>query len=251
VNLRFAYGGTVARPLLREMSPFQNNDYVRRRIITGNPDLERTYVHNFDVRAEWFPTALEVLAASVFAKSFRNPIESVFTTSQGDLTFQNIPSAQNYGVELEARTTLGRLSEALDSFAIGVNVAFIASEVTLTDEQATRATSKRRPLAGQSPYVANLSLGYSPEDTGLSLNAFYNVFGPRIQDVGASDLPDVYEQPFHALDLTASYELGENWTLGATVTNLLLQSRRVTAGGFDWSVIDEGMGFGLRLGLEN
>jgi outer membrane receptor protein involved in Fe transport len=97
----------------------------------------------------------------------------------------------------------------------------------------------------------NLTLGYSPADTGLSLNVFYNVFGRRIQEVGIDHKPDVYEEPFHALDFTASYQLDERWTLGATATNLLFQDAIVHEGKFEWSRVDRGSTFGLRLGFAN
>ena len=104
-------------------------------------------------------------------------------------------------------------------------------------------------MAGQSPYVANLSLGYSPADTGLSLNLFYNVFGRRIAEVGLLGMPDVYEEPFHSLDFTASYQLGEHWMLGLSATNLLFQQLVIDQGGFDISRIDKGATFALRLGF--
>jgi len=74
-NLRAAYGGTVARPHLRELSPTQFFDYVRGRVISGNPQLAQTYIHNFDLRWETFLSGGEVLAASAFYKYFRRPIE--------------------------------------------------------------------------------------------------------------------------------------------------------------------------------
>ena len=61
MSVRIAYGGTVARPLLREISPAASQDFVRRRTVQGEPSLKRTYIHNFDVRWELFPTQTEVL----------------------------------------------------------------------------------------------------------------------------------------------------------------------------------------------
>src|SRR5690606_11748708 len=72
--VRANYGGTVARPQIREVAPFLFQDYVRRRTVQGNPDLERTFVHNADLRWEFFPGSTEVLSATAFAKFFSNPI---------------------------------------------------------------------------------------------------------------------------------------------------------------------------------
>ena len=75
MNLRAAYGMTVARPNFREIAPALYYDYVRRRAIGGNANLEETTVHNADIRWETFLGDSEVLAASVFAKHFISPIE--------------------------------------------------------------------------------------------------------------------------------------------------------------------------------
>jgi outer membrane receptor protein involved in Fe transport len=219
--------------------------------VQGNPDLRRTYIHNLDARWELFPSQTEVLAASVFYKIFLDPIEAIILDTRGNLTFENTESARNYGVELEARTGLGRFGDALEDFVLTINFAWIHSSIALSDDQLMTATSQERPLQGQSPYVANLSLGYSPSGTGLSLNLFYNVFGRRISEVGRNRIPDSYEEPFHSLDFTASYQLAEHWTLGVSATNLLLQQAVVEQGGLEISRIDRGTSFGVRLGFAN
>lgn len=251
MSVRLAYGGTVARPLVRELSPVFYQDFVRRRTITGQPDLKRTKIQNFDARWEAFPSKTEVFAASVFYKLFADPIETSVQDADGNLSYQNIEKAQSYGFELEARASLGRIAEDLEDFTVQGNFALIRSRVTMSDEQRMLATSKQRPMAGQSPYVANLSLGYAPADTNLSLNVFYNVFGPRIVEVGTLGIPDVYEQPFHSVDFTASYQLDAHWTVGASATNLLFQKIVLKQDKFDFSRIDKGAVFALRLGFVN
>jgi outer membrane receptor protein involved in Fe transport len=250
MSVRLAYGGTVARPLVREMAPFLNQDFIRRRTVTGNPALKRTYVDNFDARWEVFPSQTEVLAASLFYKRFQDPIEAVIQDTNGNLSYQNIDSARNYGFELEARVSLERIAGALRDVSLQGNFALIRSRISLAEGQRMSATSKQRPMAGQSPYVANLSLGYSPHDTRLSLNLFYNVYGSRIVEVGNNGNPDVYEQPFHSLDFTATYQLSEHWTLGLSATNLLLQKVVLDQAGFE-SITDKGTLFALRLGFVN
>ncbi|HWO12342.1 MAG TPA: TonB-dependent receptor, partial [Polyangiaceae bacterium] len=244
MNLRAGYGKTVARPLTRELSPFLNQDFVRRRYAQGNPELQRTIIHNFDLRWELFPTPTEVFAISGFYKIFEDPIETVVLDQNGNLSYENIQRAQNYGAELEARVSLGTLSPALSSFNALANLALIRSTVTLSDEQRRLATESERPLAGQSPYVANLALGYDSEG-GLSAYVYYNVFGRRIQDVGRLGLPDVYEEPFHALDATVFYKMDNGLTLGASASNLLFQPVLVTQGGSDFSRAERGANFGL------
>jgi hypothetical protein len=245
--IRGGYGGTVAYPLLRELAPFVNQDYLRARTVRGNPDLKRTFIHNFDLRWELFPSGTEVLAASAFYKIFEHPIESVVLDTGGNLTFENIEGADNYGLELETRFSLERFSDALKDFSVLANLAIVRSRVELSEDQLRVATSKKRPLAGQSPYVANLSIGYSSEDSGLSAYVYYNVFGRRLQDVGRLGLPDVYEEPFHSVDMSAFWKIDSHWTLGVSGTNLLMQPTVVTQGDFDYSRYNKGSTYGAKL----
>jgi TonB-dependent receptor len=245
--IRGGYGGTVARPLLRELAPFVNQDYVRRRTIQGNPNLQRTFIHNFDLRWELFPSGTEVLAASAFYKIFEHPIESVVLDNNGSLGFDNIDGADNYGLELETRLSLERFSESLRSFSVLANLALIRSEVRLSQEQQSVATTRKRPLAGQSPYVANLSVGYSSEENGLSAYVYYNVFGRRLQDVGREGLPDIYEEPFHSVDLSAFWKIDPHWTLGVSGTNILMQPTVVKQGDFNYSKYNKGSTYGAKL----
>jgi TonB-dependent receptor len=248
MNVRASYGGTVARPLVRELAPFLNQDFVRRRYVVGNPDLKRTFVHNLDLRWEFFPSPTEVFAISGFYKIFQSPIENVILDSEGNLTVENIDRANNYGAELEARVGLGTLSPALEGFDIMANLALIQSVVHLTQEQSVVATSTRRPLAGQSPYVANVAFGYNSEPLGLSAYLYYNVFGRRLQEVGTVGLPDVYEEPFHSLDATVFWKPIPSLTLGVSGSNLLLQPTETTSGPFTFTRSERGANLGLSLG---
>ncbi|HMG24077.1 MAG TPA: TonB-dependent receptor, partial [Kofleriaceae bacterium] len=145
MNLRAAYSVTVARANFREIAPALYFDYIRRRVLGGNPDLEETHIQNGDVRWELFLGDSEVVAASVFAKHFTKPIERTVTAggSGDNVGFANASSANSYGVELEARLSLGRLSPALAVFSLGGNLSLIGSQIEM-DGGGTRS------LQGQS-----------------------------------------------------------------------------------------------------
>lgn len=248
MQLRAAYGGTVARPLVRELAPFLFQDFVRRRTIQGNPDLERTFIHNADLRWEWFFGETEVVSATFFYKYFSNPIEQVVVDRQGNITYENVDGAQNFGGEIEARFSFGRFHPGLSFLSLGANLTLVYSRVRLSEEQIASATSEERPLAGQSPFVANLSLGFSFPDTGLEANLYYNVFGRRISDVGRLGLPDVYEEPFHSLDLVVSWEFAEHYNLRFRARNLLYQDVSLEQGGIEVSRYNPGISLSLKLG---
>ena len=233
VNLRAGYSYTLARPTFRELAPFLFFDFVRRRNVSGNPGLLETRIHNVDARAEWFVGDSEVLAVSAFYKRFQNPIERVIINPQsGDVGFENADGARSYGVELEARASLARLTPALAHFRAAANLTLIQSDIVLTDPVKLGAqTSRNRPMQGQSPYVINLNLGYERPESGTEVALLYNVYGPRIAEVGVQGLPDIYESPFHRVDLAVSQKLGRGMQLKLTGSNLLNASVVLDQGG--------------------
>ncbi|WP_426756369.1 TonB-dependent receptor domain-containing protein [Myxococcus sp. Y35] len=247
VNLRAGYSYTLARPTFRELAPFIYFDFVRRRNVSGNPDLLQTRIHNIDARVEWFTGENEVLAASVFYKRFQDPIERVIKNPEsGDLGFENAAGADTYGVELEARASLARLTEALKSLRVGANLTLIQSNVDLGSAVGAQ-TNKNRPLQGQSPYVINLNLGYSRPESGTELTLLYNVYGRRISEVGVQRLPDVYEQPFHRVDISLTQQLGSA-QLKLTAANLLNSSVTLRQESVDVQTYKPGIAFSASLG---
>ncbi|GMU07552.1 TonB-dependent receptor [Corallococcus caeni] len=249
VNLRAGYSYTLARPTFRELAPFIFFDFVRRRNVSGNPDLLETRIHNVDLRAEWFVGENDVLAASAFYKRFQNPIERVIRNpDSGDLGFENAAGADSYGVELEARTSLARFNPTLRPVRVGANLTLIQSQVDLGDSAVVGAqTNKDRPLQGQSPYVINVNVGYERPESGTEVAVLYNVYGQRISEVGVQGLPDVYERPFHRVDLSLTQKLGAT-QLKLTAANLLNASVTLRQGDVTVQTYKPGVAFTASLG---
>ena len=186
----------------------------------GNPKLKRTLIDNADLRWEWFPEASEVVAVTGFYKRLRDPIEQVIVpTSQLARSFANAHLANNLGIELEARKSLGFMHDLFKNAYIATNATLVRSRVELSKVQALAQTNRIRPLQGQSNYLVNVALGY--QDAANSAQVSYNVFGKRINQVGAVGMPDIYEQPFDALEVTASRKINDRWEIKATAENLL------------------------------
>lgn len=226
--LRGSYGMTVARPLFRELAPFLFDDDIRRITVSGNPNLKQTQIHNVDLRWELFPSDSEVLAVTGFYKKFNAPIESYTIGDQR--SFQNAKSAQNAGAELETRVSLGRVIPVLKPVTLGANLTYVWSQIQISDDVMTTNTSSKRPLSGQSPYVANLSLGFTEAVSGSSLFLYYNVYGARIDQVGANGLPDHYEQAFHSVDVIGNYNFDRHWSLRLSGRNLAFREVRIKEG---------------------
>jgi TonB-dependent receptor len=220
--VRGGYGKSVTRPDFRELSESQYRDVITATRFVGNPELERGTIHHADVRAEYYFSTDEVASIAAFYKSFNSPIEQIDLGGvDRSVSWDNADSATNLGIEVEGRRRFGFIHESLEDTFAAVNLAFIRSEVDL-GEGGGVSTSQQRPLQGQSPFVVNIQLGYDDAaDSGISAVLLYNVFGRRIRDVGRLGTPDVYEQPFHQLDLVYSHELTEHWKLKVKATNLL------------------------------
>jgi len=247
INLRGAYSTTVARPQFREMAPFSFFDYTKRRSISGNTELVETRIHNADLRFEKYLAATELLAGSLFYKRFQNPIESVITSATGDIQFKNAEGADTYGLELEGRVNLRHLHKQLREVDVGANLSLIRSRVDLSAEQAAQSTNLERPLQGQSPYVVNVELNWSHVCTGSQLGILYNVFGPRITDVGAAPLDDAKEQPFHRIDVAYNQKLPHRLGLKLAATNVLGQDVVRRQGAFEIERYASGIGFSASL----
>jgi hypothetical protein len=211
-------------------------------------------LQNYDFCAEWFPILGELLAFSFFYKNLEKPLERVALsptqTAQGSLlqiTTINARSAVNYGVEMELRKNLDVISPIFRDFKFGVNVTLTRSRAILEDEfkiyerqldfvvlTKNQFTSTERALQGQSPYIVNLKLDYTNQESGLSAILLYNIVGRRIAAVGGDGLPDTYEEPRNQLDFSLTKTLFvPNFSAKFSIRNILNDRFLFTAGDFD------------------
>ncbi|MEO0470227.1 MAG: TonB-dependent receptor [Bacteroidota bacterium] len=226
MNIRLAAYRTLARPTFREFSPLITFDFNGDLEERGNVNLRRTLIDNLDLRWEWFFGLEELVSVSVFYKDFIDPIQKTFLPGLNALQYQNVPNATNLGLEVEFRKKLGFIGEGWDRFELGGNAALIRSRIDIQADELEAilavdpSRDDTRPLQGQSPYAVNGSLNYDGEN-GMILSLNYNVFGPRLFLVGASGTPDVYEQPRHSLNFSASKTFADKITIRFRANNIL------------------------------
>lgn len=251
MNVRFAYSSTVARPTYRELDPVQQYDPFNDEIVRGNPNLTMTDIDNYDLRWEWFPRPGAVFSVGGFKKSLTAPIEKeIVTFGGGIVTFVNVPTADLYGVEAEARTKLDFFHEALEQWSFGVNYSWIQSEVPLSPAEVINdpLETNPRPLYDQSPWVLNADVTWEHKSWGTTATLAFNQAGERLYLVDRGG-PDVYEHPPPVLDLIISQKLSDHWRLRFTAKNLLNPEYRRTYGsGYDdplYSVRTAGRVFGI------
>lgn len=233
MNLRAAFGRTLARPNFRELAPYETFEFVGDFVYIGNPDLKRTLIDNYDLRWEWFTGPGRIVAVSAFLKEMKNPIEkAIFAPTgviinQGEIQYQNPEKGRVYGAEFEMRQKLGGLWSALENFTFGLNLTAVESSVDVSPGELKVArlyepgASDTRPLAGQSNHLVNGDLSYSNPRTRTSASLYYNLFGKRLALVSPPGTPDIYEQPASQLDFILSQKFAERWKVGFAAKNLL------------------------------
>lgn len=227
---RFSYAQTVSRPDFRELSPAPYTDPLLDLETIGNPELQPTSIQHLDLRWEYYFSYSESFSAALFLKQFDDPIEKIQVPGTGSLlSLANADAASNRGIELDYFRGLKFLGDRWSDFYTAANFAWIDSEIELGGINAIQ-TNDQRAMQGQSPYVANLQLGYRRPDNALEATLLYNVFGKRISQVGVFGAPDIYEQDFHSLDFSLRKQFDPEWTLKLRLRNLLDPNVEFTQG---------------------
>ena len=118
----------------------------------------------------------------------------------------------------------------LPNFTMSFNGAVINSKVMFGD----KSIEHDRPMQGQSPFLANTGLFYQNDKQTLNIGLMYNIIGKRIVGIGKVDtsvggsidnnIPDMYEMPRNAVDLSVSCKLSKHVELSAGIRDILAQS---------------------------
>ncbi len=213
MQLRTAFSQTTNRPDLREIAAAPYINPEDRYTYFGNPNLKATQILNYDLRWEWYHGGSDNVEIAAFYKDFTDPIEST-THAAGDLrTYDNADSASLYGSELTLRQGLEPLGRWAEDFYTRFNGAYIKSEVM--EKPGSGATNAKHPLQGQSDWITNLQLTYENLPRELQTTIAFNMFGPRLADVGfgrqSATIPgasDAWEQPAASLDFVLKKVFG-------------------------------------------
>ncbi|MCL6523375.1 MAG: TonB-dependent receptor [Thermoflavifilum sp.] len=218
-NIHLAYSRTLNRPQFRELAAFRYYDYQNNFIVSGNPNLLRSINDNVDFRIEYYPSAGEILSASLFYKSFQHPIEQ---TNLGNevLSYDNANQALDYGMELEIRKKLNFIkgSDFFDNLIFYANASLVRGSVKFNMKNI------KQPMEGQSPYMINGGLSYSSPQNRIFFSILYNRIGPRLRFRGVNDGLDTYEKPRDILDVQLGKRfLHDNIECKLTISDILSQ----------------------------
>ena len=232
-QLRISASRTLARPEYRELSPITSRDVLNGDDTQGNEYLARTRITNADLRWEWYLGNDEVLSVALFAKRFEQPIERVYRAAGSGtrvVFFANAESADNLGIEIEARRQLDFITRALEPLSLFANVTIMRSEIRLGADTRASATNLTRAMVGQAPYVINGGLTYTSRTGSTTATMLFNRVGERIDAAGDSPLPDVVEQARNVVDASLRFPLSGPWSARIDAKNLLDTPHRTIQG---------------------
>ncbi len=225
MNVRAGLARTVARPQFRELAPITFYDFFGGVTAIGNPELERVFITNADLRWELFLNPESVLSVGAFYKGFGRPIEAIWQGGN-NRTWANTGRARAYGVEFEARGNAGSVVSALDGLTLNANLTLMYSEVDdfvfLSGGRPTRIPSEERPVFGQTPFLVNTIATYTVPGVGTSVSTLLQATGRQLELV-SNDVtrPAIYEASRVELDVIVEQPLGRGMTLRASGRRLL------------------------------
>lgn len=241
MNIRLSASKTLARPDLFELIPGLEILDLEQQAFTKSGGtfavdpqsglsrlvrLKNATYENLDIRWEYFLRSSEVLAASFFGKRSKNQLEVVYGLAPvdvqnslnlvdprliriGERRFRNNPeTGYLYGIELESRLELNRISTLFNNFLFGFNGSLINSYSKIAPQERAltavfdRNAPDKRPLFEQPNYIVNLNLGY--EKNGYATNLYFNQVGERLVEINSDGSPNLYERPAPELDFIFS-----------------------------------------------
>jgi TonB-dependent receptor len=235
-NIRAAWTNTLARPRYVDISPVQRIDIASNTAQFGNPDLKAATSMNFDLMGEQYFSNIGIISAGAFVKNIQNFAFNSFFTGQGGITNgfvitqpQNGQTASLFGVELSVQQQLSFLPGFLDGFGIFANYTFTTSNAIIPTGFADGRTSTRTiPLPGQSANVGNAALSY--EKYGFMARVALNYGGRFLDEVGATEDFDRYQDNSLRLDVSANYRFTSHLQVFVECINLTNQPLRAYIG---------------------
>lgn len=224
MNIRASYFKSLNRPGFFEIVPFSiiNEDYME----FGNKDLKRAIIHNIDLRWELFPHISEQIMAGVFYKKIKNPIEYAYHTinnRQFGYGPVNLGNATNYGVEID-------LIKRIGDFEFKGNYTYTHSSITTPktvyrkDESGKLkklSIDQTRPLVGQTPHLANATIGYNNKQLGTNIQVSGSYSSEKIVIASHYLNSDYWQGSLFTLDCSIEKKFGNKIGCFIKASNLL------------------------------
>ena len=236
MNLRLSYAKSIIRPDLRELVNFAQYDYELGGQYHGNL-VHSTLIHHYDFRYEWYPSAGDIISASVFYKKLNYPMAIYQMYGNADYQLLNDKDAKNYGVEIEARKSFAFTGvPVLRNITLYGNFTYLDAQVRQMSADAipdpenpnrlmvheTVYPAQKRPQSGASNYMYNAGFYFDSKPVAVSL-VYNSVTNRMFRAAGEGHQNEsLYEQPLKSLDAQLALNfLHRNAVLKISLANLL------------------------------
>ena len=233
-QLRLAYGKTLNRPELRELSPLVTYNPAKGFTYEGQPGLHDAHINNYDLRWEYYPHAGEIIAACLYYKKVIAPVEEInkdLGTGIPGFGPDNLDHATVKGAELEVYKLLSFIPGNLFRYTgIVVNASYNVTETNnnlppngsgITSYYPGGAT---RAFIGAAPWSVNAGVFYDNKNTGSRIALQYNGTGDRLLTNTGNAIektPWVFERSRSALDVSLLQQLTSWVSIRVAAQNLL------------------------------
>lgn len=241
LDVLFAWSVTIARPTFWEFLPTTSVDQSSGITRSGNVELDKTTIHNFDLSATIRPAEDITLRASVFHKSLQRPLVQIFNgvgIAYRDSIRDGSGKTREYdaminGLEIEADIA------NLGPFSLRGNFTYIDAVLNYFFDGGGTVSPVQSQLPFQPSIIANATLGYEHKPWDLSAYLTYNYTGayPTILKASPQD-SEVTRLANSSLDLVIAKKLeieDVNYTLRCGVRNLMDVDDTYTFGGKTFS----------------
>jgi hypothetical protein len=221
-NLRLSASKTLTRADFLEMAPFRYRPSYGSATSFGNDSIKNANNYNLDLKYELFNAPGEIFSIGLYGKILNTPIERISLNQGGGLeySFRNAKGGKVFGIEMEFKKKI------YDRIFVGCNASYIYTHINLYENSSN--TFKSHAMQGASPYLINADIMYRLLDADkvkTDISMVYNVYGPRIYAVGDGGKGDIYELPFHQLDIITQTIINGRLGISMEFKNLLNSNR--------------------------
>jgi TonB-dependent receptor len=237
-SLRFAYTRSFIRPNFGDMSPGSSIDNTSspNRITRGNPDLQPTFSHNFDLMGEYYFNNIGILSGGVFYKKISDIVFSDTSIMNLNGTDYMVTQAKNLqdsnllGFEMGINKRLDFLPGFWSGFGVEFNYTFIDSSVDVPRTANGVQYFDKTTLPNQSKNLFNAILYY--ESNKIMVRLAGNYRGKSVETINQNLGPNYYiwSDKNFTIDFSASYDISKKVKLFIELNNLSNESLRLYMG---------------------
>ena len=230
LNIRAAFSNTTIRPELRDLLAALWYNFKTLSQSTGNPFLKSTFINNYDLKLEWFPSGGEIISIGAFYKNLKNPIEYAEGSDDRLPTDQAVNSGNAYvrGIEAEVRKKLDFIPSApwLSHLSLFGNGTLLKSKVEASSVRSTRVKYvAEHTLSGQPDYILNIGMSVLGLKNTFEASLSYNKTADYLSSLGSDALSNLATDGKTLIPLNPNYRISSRELLDLVISKHILKRK--------------------------